>query len=157
MPVQTVKTGTSDPLDLLYNKELKRLAADPGHSERLAAPQASVRRTSPLCGSRIEIDLALEGGRVAAYGQTVKACTLGQASAGIMGRHVIGARGAELRAMRRAVQAMLKEGRDLPDDAWAELRLLVPARDFRSRHGSILLPFDAVVEALDRIEGEPSA
>lgn len=157
MPVQTVKTVTHDPLDLLYNEELKRLAADPGLAERLAAPQASVRKTSPLCGSRIEIDLTLRDGAVAAYGQTVKACTLGQASAGIMGRHVIGATGGELRAMREAVRAMLKEGRDPPEDGWPELKLLAPARDFRSRHGSILLPFDAVVEALDTIEGAQSA
>lgn len=153
MAVRSVKAVRHDPLDLLYNKEILALADAPGLPERLSGAQATVQRTSPLCGSRIELDLDLDDtGHVVRYGQTVKACTLGKASAAIMARHVLGASTAQLRSMRDTVRAMLKDGADLPADAWPELRVLAPAQDFKSRHGSILLAFDAVVDALDRIE-----
>ena len=158
MAVRKVKAVRHDPLELLYNKEILALAEAPGLSERLDHAQASVQRTSPLCGSRIELDLDLdEAGHVARYGQTVKACTLGKASAAIMARHVLGASVTELKAMRDVVRAMLKEGADLPEDAWPELRVLAPAKDFKSRHGSILLAFEAVAEAIDRIEAARAA
>lgn len=158
MAVRSVKAVRHDPLELLYNKEILALAEAPGLGERLAGAQATVQRTSPLCGSRIELDLDLdEAGRVARYGQTVKACTLGKASAAILARHVLGASVAELRAMRDTVRAMLKEGAEPPPEAWPELRVLAPAKEFKSRHGSILLAFEAVTEAIDRIEAGRAA
>ena len=158
MAVRSVKSVRHDPLDLLYNAEILALADAPGLTDRLRAPQVTVQRTSPLCGSRIELDLDLGAdGRVSAYGQTVKACTLGKAAAGIMARHVVGASPAELRATLSAVRAMLKSGEPAPADGWAELRVLEPAREFKSRHGSVLLAFEAVAEALDHIEAGRAA
>lgn len=158
MAVRSVKSVRHDPLELLYNAEILALAEAPGLTDRLDAPQATVQRTSPLCGSRIELDLSLGAdGRVSAYGQTVKACTLGKAAAGIMARHVVGATPAELRTTLDAVRAMLKAGEPAPQDGWSELRILEPAREFKSRHGSVLLAFEAVVEALDQIQAGKAA
>lgn len=136
----------------LYNDRIMALADDIPLSERLADPDATVSVRSPLCGSRITIDLAMDGDKVAAYGQTVRACTLGRAAASIMARHVVGRSGGELRRVARAMRAMLKQGEKLPEDVWPELQVLAPAADFRSRHGSVLLSFDAVEKALDEIE-----
>lgn len=136
----------------LYNDRIMALADDIPLSERLADPDATVSVRSPLCGSRITIDLAMDGDKVAAYGQTVRACTLGRAAASIMARHVVGRSGSELRRVARAMRAMLKQGEKLPEDVWPELQVLAPAADFRSRHGSVLLSFDAVEKALDEIE-----
>jgi NifU-like protein involved in Fe-S cluster formation len=136
----------------LYNDRIMSLADDIPLSERLADPDATVSVRSPLCGSRITIDLAMDGDKVAAYGQTVRACTLGRAAASIMARHVVGRSGSELRRVARAMRAMLKQGEKLPEDVWPELQVLAPAADFRSRHGSVLLSFDAVEKALDEIE-----
>ena len=136
----------------LYSKRVMELASDIPRQERLSAPQATVFHDSPICGSRITVDLVVEGGRVADYGQTVRACTLGQASSSIMARHVVGRSTDELRAMAKALRAMLKEGAAPPSGEWDDLKILEPARDYKARHGSILLPFEAVVMALDEIE-----
>ena len=116
----------------------------------LAEPDATVTMTSPLCGSRITVDLDLEDGRIAGFGQTVRACTLGQASASIMGRHVVGRPADEVRAVAKGLRAMLKEGAPPPGGEWADLAVLAPAQRFKSRHGSIMLAFDAVVAAVRR-------
>lgn len=136
----------------LYSDRIMALADDIPLTERLADPDATVSVRSPLCGSRITIDLKMDGDRIAAYGQTVRACTLGRAAASIMGSHVVGRTGAELRRVAQAMRAMLKQGEPLPDDVWPDLQVLTPAAEFRSRHGSVLLSFDAVEKALDQIE-----
>lgn len=141
----------------LYNEQLLALAGEDPLSGRLAAPQASVKLTSPLCGSRITVDLGLSGGKVADYGQVVRACTLGRASATVMARNVLGRTPQELRKQRDALQAVLKRGEKPPPEAWPEIQLFLPAKDFKSRHGSVMLAFDAVVKALDEIEGAGGA
>ena len=146
-------TAMSSTIESLYSDRVKALAADIPRTERLAAPDASVTMTSPLCGSRITVDLVLDDGRVADFGQTVRACTLGQASASIMGRHVVGRSADEVRTVAKALRAMLKEGAPPPEGEWADLSVLAPAQRFKSRHGSIMLAFDAVVAALDDIQG----
>ncbi len=143
-------------LQELYNDKLLALAGEDPLAGRLDAPQASVKLTSPLCGSRITVDLSLSGGRVADYGQVVRACTLGRASATVMARHVLGRTPQELRAARAAMQGLLKHGATPPADAWPEIGLFLPAKDFKSRHGSVMLAFDAVVMALDQIEDSAS-
>ncbi|MGE0723485.1 MAG: iron-sulfur cluster assembly scaffold protein [Alphaproteobacteria bacterium] len=143
-------------LESLYSDRVKALAADIPRTERLAQPDATVTMTSPLCGSRITVDIDLEDGRIAGFGQTVRACTLGQASASIMGRHVVGRLAEEVRAVAKGLRAMLKEGAPPPGGEWADLAVLAPAQRFKSRHGSIMLAFDAVVAALDDIQGRPS-
>ena len=139
-------------LESLYNDRLLALAGDIPLTERLEAPQATVKLTSPICGSRITVDLDLEDGKVARFGQTVRACTLGQAAASVMARHVLGAAPQDLRRQREIMRKLLKEGAEPGAEAWEEIALFSPAKDFKSRHGSVLLAFDAVAKALDEIE-----
>ena len=130
----------------LYNPRILRLAADIPHHRRLAQPQASVEKRSPVCGSRITVDVLLTRGRVTALGQEVRACALGQASAALMGAGAVGRTPAELMAARDALRAFLAGERDDPGD-WPGLDALVPARPHAGRHASILLPWEASAEA----------
>ena len=143
-----------EALKELYNDQVMALARDVPRQERLDAPDATAQQVSPLCGSRITVDLKLEGDRIADYGQTVRACTLGQAAASILARHVIGRSTAELHRVRTEMRAMLKEGGPPPGPPWSDLEVLLPARGVKSRHGSVLLPFEAVVKALDQAAGQ---
>ena len=141
----------------LYSRDILRLAASIPHYGRLAAAQASVERTSQVCGSRVVVDLALdEGGRVAALGQEVRACALGQASAALMGTHAIGRTPAELAEARDAFAAYLAGARDDPG-AWPGLAALSAARAYPARHAAILLAFDAAAEAAARAASLASA
>lgn len=139
-------------LDEIYNTKLLELAAQIPCSERLTAPDATVTAHSKLCGSTVTIDLAMEGDRVTGYGQTVKACLLGQAAAAVVGKHVIGATAEEFRAAAAAMRRMLKESGPPPTGRFAELELLEPVRHYKARHGSVLLTFDAIESAMAEIE-----
>ena len=131
----------------LYNRDILRLAASIPHATRLERAQASVEKSSPVCGSRVVVDLVLdEEGRVAMLGQEVRACALGQASASLMGAHAIGRGAAELAEARDALAAYLAGTRDDPGD-WPGLTVFADARRFTARHGSILLAFEAAAEA----------
>lgn len=141
-------------LDDIYNKRILELAADIPRLGRLPAPQASATARSKLCGSTVTVDLVVADGKVADFAHEVKACALGQASSSIMARHVIGATPDDLRAVRETMRKMLKENGPPPQGEWADCAVLEPVRDFKARHASTLLTFDAVVEALDRIEGK---
>ena len=137
----------------LYNRDILRLAAAIPHLGRLEHPQASVERRSPVCGSRVIVDLVLDGqGRVAALGQEVKACALGQASAALMAGHAIGRSGAELAAARAALADYLVGRSEQPGD-WPGLSAFAEARRFPARHASILLAFEAAAEAAERARG----
>ena len=138
-----------DHLIKLYSQRILALAAEIPLTDRLAAPQASAKRRSPLCGSTITVDLALQDGRVAAFGQDVRACALGQASASILARHVVGASRAEIATAREAPGAMLKAGGPAPQAPFDELAVLLPARDYKNRHASIMLAWDATLAAFD--------
>lgn len=133
--------------EALYNTAILRLAASIPHQERLESPQASVRKVSPICGSRVTADLDLdEDGRVARFGQEVRACALGQASAAILGADVVGRTPLELAAARDALAAFLKGEAETPGD-WPGIEVLAPAQPHKGRHGSILLAFQAAAEA----------
>ena len=149
----------ADAADLisLYSKRILALAADIPHAERLADPQGSAMKRSPLCGSTVTVDVRMHRDRVVAFGQDVKACALGQASAAILGGQVIGASRAELVAGRDALRAMLKQGADAPAGKWSGLEVLTPAKDYKNRHASILLAWEGVVEAIDSIGAEACA
>lgn len=138
---------------LLYNAEILRLAASIPHGRRLDAPHASVRRTSPICGSRVTADVRMDRqGRVAAFGQEVRACALGQASAAILGDGVIGRHAATLREAHQALVQWLKGEEALPDVLVAHfprLQLMQPARAHSARHASIALAFDAAASAAE--------
>lgn len=138
-----------DDLIKLYSQRILALAADIPLTERLAAPQVSARRRSPLCGSTVTVDLDLEDGRVVAFGQDVKACALGQASASVLARNVLGRSRAEIAAGREALVAMLKSGGPAPAAPFEALEALLPARDYKNRHASILLAWDATLAAMD--------
>ena len=141
----------------LYNAQILRLATSIPHQTRLAAPQATVSRRSPICGSRVTVDIALDGeGRIAELGQEVRACALGQASAALMGEHAIGRTPAELAAARDALTDFLAGARDDPGD-WPGLDLFTPARPHAARHPSIRLAFEAVAEAAALASGQAAA
>jgi len=149
----------ADAADLisLYSRRILALAADIPHAERLAEPHGSAVKRSPLCGSTVTVDVRMDRGRVAAYGQDVKACALGQASAAILGEKVVGATRADIAAGRDALRAMLKQGADAPTGMWSGLEVLTPAKDYKNRHASILLAWDGVIEAIDCIGMEACA
>jgi NifU-like protein involved in Fe-S cluster formation len=131
----------------LYNRDILRLAASIPHQRRLESPQASVEKRSPVCGSRVVVDVEMDDeGRVRALGQEVKACALGQASAAVMGAHALGRSGEELAAARDALAAFLAGRRDDPGD-WPGLAVFAEAQPFTARHPSILLAFEAAAEA----------
>ncbi len=136
----------------LYSGRILALAAEIPHAARLEAPQATVRRRSPLCGSAVTVDLSVADGRVVAFGQDVKACALGQASASVVGANVIGRTRDEIAAARDELAAMLTEGGPAPAAPFDGLEVLRPAADYRNRHASIMLCLDATVDAFARIE-----
>ena len=124
---------------------------------RLAAPDASARAHSKLCGSTVTVDIKVEGDVVADFAHEVKACALGQASSSIMARHVVGSTAEELRIVREDMRRMLKADGAPPDGKWSDLAVLEPVRGFKARHASTLLTFDAVVDALDQIAARRTA
>lgn len=146
-------------LDDIYNRRILELAADIPRLGRLDAPDASASAHSKLCGSTVTVDIVTDaaGTTVTDFGHEVKACALGQASSSLMARHVVGASADALRAVRERMRAMLKENGPPPDGIWADLAVLEPVRDFRARHASTLLTFDAVVNALDQIAARKAA
>jgi NifU-like protein involved in Fe-S cluster formation len=139
----------NDDLIKLYSQRILALAADIPLTERLADPQVTARKRSPLCGSTVTVDLRLQDGRVAAFGQDVKACALGQASASVLGRHVVGATREAIAAARDQLAAMLRSGGPAPAAPFEALEVLMPARDYKNRHASILLAYDATLAAFD--------
>lgn len=141
----------------VYNKKILGFAADIPRLQRLAAPDATAVAHSRLCGSKVTVDLNMKDGVVSDFGHDVKACALGQASSSIMARHVVGSSADELRAIRDQMYKMLKEEGPPPTGKWSELEALIPVRDFKARHASTLLTFDAVADAVGQIEAKKAA
>jgi NifU-like protein involved in Fe-S cluster formation len=144
-------------LSELYSERILEIAGNPPDMPRLTQPDASARKVSRLCGSVIEVDIKVEDGTISAYGHEVAACALGQTSAAIVAREIVGTPAAEFRRLRDEMVAMLKANGPPPSGKWADLAYLEPVRDYRPRHGSTLLVFDAVVAALDEIEAKRGA
>jgi NifU-like protein involved in Fe-S cluster formation len=144
-------------LNDIYNKRILDLAADIPRLGRLENPDVSATAHSKLCGSTVTVDLRVRDGVVTDFAHDVKACALGQASSSIMGRLVVGSTAEELRNVRQAMRRMLKDNGEAPSGKWEELRVLEPVRDFKARHASTLLTFDAVADALDQIEARSAA
>jgi NifU-like protein involved in Fe-S cluster formation len=138
----------------IYNRQILGFAADIPRLQRLSAPDATATAISRLCGSKVTVDVAMKDGVVSDFGQEVKACALGQASSSIMARHVVGSTPDELRAVRDQMYRMLKEEGPAPTGKWGDLEALLPVRDFKARHASTLLTFDAVVDAVNQIEAK---
>lgn len=131
----------------LYSGRILQLAAAIPHLGRLPAPGATAKKRSPLCGSTVTVDLVMRDGRVAEFAQDVKACALGQASAAVLGGVVLGRSLQELQAARDALRAMLKDGGPVPEAPFDGYEVLLPARDYKNRHASILLALEATCEA----------
>ncbi len=143
----------SEPIGDLYSRKILQLAGSIGRIGRLNDPDASADAVSRLCGSRITVDLKLADGQISDYAHEVHACALGQTAASVMAREIVGTAPTELRALRERMWTMLKHGGPPPEGKWADLALLEGVRDYPARHGSVMLPFDAVVKALDQIRG----
>lgn len=139
-------------MDDIYNAKILDFAGNIGRIGVLPNAQAVAEKHSKLCGSRVKVYLNLKDGVISDFSHEVKACALGQASSGIMARHVVGATPDELRAARRDMLAMLKEGGEGPSGRFEDMRFLKPVRDYKARHASTMLTFDAVVDCLDQIE-----
>ncbi len=141
----------------LYSSRILGLAADMPHTDRLASPQATVKKRAPLCGSTVTIDLDIENGRVSAYAQDVKACALGQAAAAVVGQAILGRTPDEVRRARDELAAMLKSDGPVPAAPFDGLEVLLPAKDYKNRHASIMLTLDAAVAAIDEIQTRHTA
>ncbi len=144
-------------LDEIYKTRILELAGAISQTERLSDPDGTATGHSKLCGSTVTVDLNLHDGRVSAFGQSVKACLLGQASASVMAREIVGSTPEELRRVGREMRAMLKEGGNPPSGRWADLAVLEPVRNYKARQASTLLVFDAVEKALDDAEVQGGA
>jgi len=144
-------SGEND-LIKLYSGRILALAAEIPHTDRLEAPDATVKKRSPLCGSTVTVDIALDDGRISAFGQDVKACALGQAAASIVGGNVIGASRSDIETARDSLKSMLKQDGPTPSPPFDGLEVLRPAREYKNRHASIMLALEATLEAFDQAE-----
>lgn len=148
---------TDSDLIKLYSQRILALAADIPLTDRLEAPQASSRKRAPLCGSTVTVDLDVEDGVITRFGQDVKACALGQASAALLGAQVLGRSQAEIAAGRDQLRAMLKDGGPPPAPPFSGFEVLEPARDYKNRHASIMLAFEATLAAMREAENAACA
>ena len=144
-------------LNDVYNRRILELAANIPRLGRLEVPDATATAHSRLCGSTVTVDLKMNGDTVIDFSHEVKACALGQASSSIMASNVIGAKAEELRNLRETVRRMLKENGAPPGGKWADIAVLEPLRDYKARHASTMLTFDAVTAAIDQIEARRKA
>ena len=144
-------------IDDIYSRRVLELAADIPRLGRLSAPDATAKAHSRLCGSTVVVDLVVKDGRVVDFAHDVKACALGQASSSLMARHVIGSTARELFALRETMSRMLKANGQPPNGKWADFAVLEPVREYKARHASTMLTFDAVADALGQIEARDAA
>ena len=140
----------------LYSQKILDLAGNAPQPGRLADADGSARKVSRVCGSMIEVDVQLRDGVITGYGHEISACALGQTSAAVVAREIVGTPVAAFRQLRAQMHAMLKENGAPPDGKWDDLRFLEPVRDYPARHMSTLLVFDAVVEAIEKAESAES-
>lgn len=145
---------TPEPINDLYSRRILKLAADVQRTERLGDPDATVTKTSPLCGSRVTVDVKLDGDRISDFAHEVKACALGQTSSSIMARNAVGSSIEEIEQVADVMRKMLKEGGPAPTGRWSDLEVLEPVREYKSRHASVMLTFDAVLKAAREIMAE---
>lgn len=143
-------------LDEIYNTRILEIAGATTRGQRLPKPDATASAQSKLCGSSITVDLDMRNGVVTDYGQTVKACLLGQAAASVVAREIVGTSAEDFRVVAREMRAMLKDNGPAPSGRFADLAMLEPVRHYKARHASTLLVFDAVEAAMTQIESQQS-
>ncbi|WP_105382305.1 iron-sulfur cluster assembly scaffold protein [Neorhizobium alkalisoli] len=139
-------------MDEIYNSKILEFAGNITHAGSLPDADASSEKHSKLCGSKVRVYLKMDHGTVTDFAHEVRACALGQASSSIMARHVIGATAGEIRKAREDMLAMLKEGGEGPEGRFGDMRYLKPVKDYKARHASTMLTFEAVVDAINQIE-----
>jgi NifU-like protein involved in Fe-S cluster formation len=144
-------------IDDIYSQKILQLAGNIGRIGRLEEADARVHKVARLCGSTVTVYLNVENDVVSDFAHEVRACALGQASSAIMAQQIVGATSGELRSARDQMLKMLVGEGEGPDGRFEQAKLLLPVKDFKSRHGSVMLTFDAVCEALDQISAEPIA
>ena len=140
----------------LYSEKILELAGNAPQPGRLADADASARKVSRICGSVIEVDLVVRDGVIVGYGHDVSACALGQTSAAVVAREIVGTPLSEFLALRQTMHDMLKADGVPPSGRWSDLKYLEPVRDYPARHLSTLLVFDAIAAALEKIESNQS-
>lgn len=140
--------SSSDLIDL-YSQRILALAADMPNARRLENPMGSAQKRSPLCGSTITVDMDVADGKVSRFGMDVKACALGQASASVVSANIVGCTRAQIESARDQLEAMLKQDGPVPASPFDGLEVLLPAREYRNRHASIMLCLNASLEAFD--------
>jgi len=141
-------------MDDIYNSKILEFAGNISLTGTLDDADASAQAHSRLCGSKVRIWLKMDGDTISAFSHDVKACALGQASSSIMARHVIGATSGEIRKAREDMLAMLKADGEGPDGRFADMRYLLPVKEYKARHASTMLTFDAVVDAIGQVEAK---
>ena len=141
----------------LYSSRILALAADMPLTERLTAPTATAKRRSPLCGSTVTVDIKVKDGKITDFGQDVKACALGQAAASVVASSIIGRTRPEIERARDQLKAMLKSNGPVPDAPFDGLEVLLPARDYKNRHASIMLALEATLDAFQQVETDTPA
>ena len=141
-------------MDDIYNSRILEFAGNIPRIGTLPDADAEAGAHSKLCGSRVKVYLKLDGDRVSDFAHEVKACALGQASSSVMARHVIGATVSEIRQAREDMLAMLKADGEGPGGRFEDMRFLKPVKDYKARHASTMLTFDAVVDAIGQIEAQ---
>jgi NifU-like protein involved in Fe-S cluster formation len=151
-PVLETATDWNKMIDDVYNAKILAFAGNIARIGRLEHPDATAMAHSKLCGSTVTVDLNMRDGVVTDFAHDVKACALGQASSSIMAANVVGATAEELRAVRESMRKMLKENGAPPEGRFADLKYLEPVRDYKARHASTMLTFDAVVDAIGQVE-----
>ena len=144
-------SGESDLINL-YSERILVLATNVPHVERLNTPDATAKKRSPLCGSTVAVDITLTDGKITKYAQDVKACALGQAAAAVIGQSIIGRTVGEVQTARDELNAMLKQDGTTPSAPFQNLEVLLPAKDFKNRHASILLSLDATLAAFAELD-----
>ena len=138
----------------LYSDKILKMAADPIYRDRLLTPDASATKRSPLCGSTVTVDINVENGVITGYGQDVRACALGQASSTIMGKAIIGCSLSEVQRACKELSEMLSNKGPTPTTPFDDFYILQPASEYKNRHASILLAFEATLDAFNQIEGQ---
>ena len=146
------QSASGTALNDVYNARILELAGNIPRIGKLEDAEASASAISKMCGSKVTVHLKMADGHVSDFAHEVHACALGQASSSVMARHVIGATRADIEQVRDQMRAMLKEEGDPPTGDWADLEVLLPARDFKNRHQSIMLTFEATLDAISQIE-----
>lgn len=140
----------SDKVEMmkLYSQQILALAADMPRTQRLTSPTGMAKKRAPLCGSTVTVDVVVADDVIIDYAQDVKACALGQAAAAIVGKVVVGLSPAQVQIGRDQMAAMLKDGGPVPLSPFEALGVLEPAHEYKNRHASILLAFDATLDAI---------